>query len=196
MASSPKGTNSGAHGAQAGTVQHADSHGGHGNFPPFDPATFGPQLVWLTISFVALYLIMSRMALPKVASVMAERRERVQRDLAEAEKLKAETDEALAAYEKALADARGKAQGMAKDMRDRMSSQMDAERQRIDAANAAKLAETETRIAETKSRALANVNELASDTASAIVERLLGQQVSADELRQALARGGSTPSAS
>ena len=196
MASSPKGQSSDAPATQTGTVAPGDAHGGHGNFPPFDPATFAPQLVWLAISFAALYWIMSRKALPAVASVLAERRERVQRDLAEAEKLKAETDAALAAYEKSLAEARGKAQGMAKDMRDKIATDMDQERRRVDDANAVKLAETEARIAETKSRALANVNDLAADTASAIVERLIGQQISADDVRKLLAKAGTSSSAS
>lgn len=168
-------------------VAAADPHAKGGKFPPFDPATFAPQLVWLAISFAALYLIMSRMALPRVASVLAERRDRIQRDLAEAERLKAETDAALASYEKSLADARGKAQGIAKDMRDRAAAEMDRERKRVDDANAAKLAETEARIAETKSRALANVDQLAAETASAIVERLIGQPVGAEDVKQAVA---------
>lgn len=189
MASPPKGAASGDHGAsKAGTAVGADAHhGGHGKFPPFDPSTFAPQLVWLAITFGALYLIMSRMALPRVASVLAERRERIQRDLAEAERLKAETDAALAAYEKSLADARGKAQGMAKDMRDKVSADMDRERRRVDDANAAKLAETEARIADTKAKALANVDQLAAETAGAIVERLIGQSVSADDIKRAIA---------
>jgi len=169
-------------------VAAADSHGGgHSKFPPFDPSTFAPQLVWLAIAFGALYFMMSRMALPRVASVLSERRERVQRDLAEAERLKAETDAALAAYEKSLADARGKAQGMAKDMRDRIATETDRERRRVDDANAAKLAETEARIADTKARALASVDSLAAETAGAIVERLIGQSVSPDDVRQAVA---------
>jgi F-type H+-transporting ATPase subunit b len=187
MAAPLKGTTATDSGAHTVTVvAAADPHAKGHSFPPFDPATFAPQLVWLAISFAALYLIMSRMALPRVASVLAERRERIQRDLAEAERLKAETDAALAAYEKSLSDARGKAQGMAKDMRDKVASDMDRERRRVDETNATKLAETEARIADTKSKALANVDQLAADTASAIVERLLGQPVSAEDIRKAV----------
>jgi F-type H+-transporting ATPase subunit b len=170
------------------TAAPGDPKGGHGSFPPFDPATFAPQLVWLAISFAALYLIMSRIALPRIASVMAERRERIQRDLAEAERLKAETDAALAAYEKSLADARGKAQGFAKEMRDRIAADMDRERRRVDDVNTARLAETEKSIADTKARALASVDQLAAETAQAIVERLIGQAVGSDEVRRAVTR--------
>lgn len=179
-------------GSSSGTiaiVAAADPKGGHGSgkFPPFDPSTFAPQLVWLAITFAALYFVMSRVALPKVASVLAERRERIARDLAEAERFKAETDAALKSYEKSLADARGKAQGLAKDMRDKVAADMDRERRSVDEANARKLAETEARIADTKAKALANVDQLAAETASAIVERLVGQAVSAADVRAAMA---------
>ncbi len=189
MASTPKATTaseSSTQGLHTSTAATGDAH--HASkFPPFDPHTFAPQLVWLAISFAALYLIMSRLALPRIASVLAERRERIQSDLAEAERFKAETDAALKSYEKSLADARGKAQGMAKDMRDRMAADTDRERRRIDDANATKLAETETRIADTKARALANVDALAAETASDIVERLIGHRIGADEVRKAIA---------
>jgi F-type H+-transporting ATPase subunit b len=189
MAAPHTGTTGADHGTQTvSVIAAAEPHaaGGH-NFPPFDPSTFAPQLVWLAITFGGLYLIMSRLALPRVASVLAERRERIRRDLAEAERLKAETDAALASYEKSLADARGKAQGLAKDMRDKVAADMDSERRRVDDANAAKLAETEARISQTKTRALASVDQLAADTASAIVERLIGQPVSAEDVRRAVA---------
>ena len=197
MAAPLTGTTATESGAQTvAIVAAADPHakGGH-SFPPFDPTTFAPQLVWLAISFAALYLIMSRIALPRVGSVLTERRERIQRDLAEAERLKGETDAALATYEKSLADARSKAQGMAKDMRDKVAADMDRERQRVDDANASKLAETETRIADTKARALANVEQLAAETAGAIVERLIGQQVNADDIKKAVAPARSLTSA-
>lgn len=176
-----------ASGETIAIVAAADSHGGHSAFPPFDSSTFAPQLVWLAITFAFLYFVMSRVALPRVGSVINERRERIRRDLSEAERLKAETDAALAAYEKSLADARGKAQGMAKDMRDRMAADMDRERRRVDEANAVKLAETEARIADTKAQALSSVDQLAAETAGAIVERLIGQSVTADDIRDAIA---------
>lgn len=160
---------------------------GHGKaFPPLDATTFAPQLVWLAIAFGVLYWLLSRLALPRIGQVMEERRERVQRDLSEAERLKTETDAALKAYEQSHAEARGRAQGIAKEMRDKLAARADQERQRLDADLAAKIAGTEKQIAETKARALAGVNEIAAETASAIVAKLIGQEASADELRRAL----------
>lgn len=156
-------------------------------FPPFDPRTFASQLFWLALSFGALYFLMARIALPRIGEVIEERRDRIQRDLDEAARLKSETDAALKAYEQSLADARGKAQGLAKDTRDRLTTETEAERHRVEGELNAKLAETEKRIAETKERALSSVDEIAASTASDVVQRLTGQSVSEDEVRRALA---------
>jgi F-type H+-transporting ATPase subunit b len=91
-------------------------------FPPFDPRTFPSQLFWLALSFGALYFMMSRIALPRIGEVIEERRDHIQRDLDEAARLKSETDAALKSYEQSLADARVKAQGLAKDTREKLAA--------------------------------------------------------------------------
>jgi F-type H+-transporting ATPase subunit b len=155
-------------------------------FPPLDPATFVPQLVWLALTFGLLYLLLSRIALPRVGEVIEERADRIRRDLEQAEKLKSETAGALAAYEQALAEARGKANAIVKTMRDSLTAEVDKERAKVEALIAAKLAEAEASIQQTKSRALASVGDIATETAGAIVKKLIGADVSKDELQKAL----------
>src|SRR4029077_6769455 len=86
------------------------AQGGHGGFPPFQSQTFASQLVWLTIAFVLLYVLMAKLALPRVGAMMESRQKRIEDYLADASRLKGESDAAVAAYEKALADARNRAQ--------------------------------------------------------------------------------------
>lgn len=155
-------------------------------FPPLDAGTFAPQLVWLALTFGLLYVLLKRTVLPRVGEVIEERADRIKRDLAQAEKLKGDTEQALANYEKALADARAQATAIAKDMRDRLTAEVDKERARVEAEIAAKVAEAEKRIADTKSRALAGVGDIAADVAGAIVARLIGREVSRDEVQRAL----------
>lgn len=158
-----------------------------GGLPQLNTNDFAPQLIWLAVMFTLLYVILSRVALPRVGEVLAERRERITRDLAAAAKLKSETDQALADYEKALAEARAKASGIAKDTRQSLTNETDAERSKIEAQLAAKLQDAEARIAATKTKALASVNEIAADTASAVVGKLIGQDVSAADVKAAIA---------
>ena len=155
--------------------------------PQFNPEFFSSQLFWLAVTFFGLYMFLSKVALPRIGEVVDARRGRIQRDLNEAARMKAETDAALKAYEDALASARGKAQGIAKDMRDRIGGEVERERQRVDAEIAAKLTETEKRIAATKAQALASVGDIATDTAGAIVNRLLGEDVPAADIKTAVA---------
>lgn len=170
-----------------GTFVPTADHAGGSKFPPFDPGSFAPQLVWLAITFVALYLLLARKALPGIGSVLAERRDRVERDLAEAQRMKGETDAALKAYEQSLADARGRAQALAKDTRDRLAAEIERDRHRADEQNAQKLAETEKRIADSKARALSSVGDIAAETAQAIVAKLLGRDVTREDVRRAVA---------
>jgi F-type H+-transporting ATPase subunit b len=159
--------------AHTGTsVEHPA--GGHGPFPPFNKQTFPSQLLWLTLTFVALYLLMSRIALPRIDSILERRRARISGDLAEALRLKGESDAAIAAYEKALADARSRAQALVNDARQQQAAEAEAGRKALDATLNARIGEAEGRIAEAKSAAMVNVRGIATEAAAAIVERLIG----------------------
>ena len=169
--------------ALAAAAEHEEKAGG---LPQLNPADFAPQLAWLLVTFVILYLILSRVTLPRIGEVLEERRDRVQRDLDAAERFKADTDKALAAYEKALSDAHGKASSMAKDMRDKLTAESNKERAQVESELAAKLTEAEGRIANTKAKALQSVNDIAAETASAVVGKLLGEEVSPAEVKKML----------
>jgi F-type H+-transporting ATPase subunit b len=155
-------------------------------FPPLKFDDFAPQVIWLAIVFGLLYAVLKRVALPRVGEVIEERAERVRRDLEMAEKLKAETAQALANYEQALGEARAKASGIVKEMRDRLSAEMDAERAKVEAKIGEKLAEAEKTIADTKAKALASVDAISADVAGDIVSRLIGADVSRAEIEKAL----------
>ncbi len=154
--------------------------------PQFNPEFYPSQIFWLALTFALLYFLMSRVALPRIGEVIEERRDRIQRDLDAAEKMKRDTEKALAGYEKALADARTRAGGMAKETRDKLTAEVDAERQRVDAQVHAKIAEAEASIAATKTKAMSSIGEIASDIAGSVVGKLTGNDASADEVRQAL----------
>jgi F-type H+-transporting ATPase subunit b len=150
------------------------AEGGHGGFPPFQSQTFASQLIWLAIAFVLLYALMAKLALPRVAAIIESRHNRIEGDIAEAGKLKGQSDEAVAAYEKALADARARAQAIANETRDRQTAQAAASRKTLEDQLNVKLADAEKTIAATKQAAMANVRVIAEDAARAIVERLTG----------------------
>jgi F-type H+-transporting ATPase subunit b len=163
-----------------------------GGFPPFNTHTFPSQLVWLVITFVLLYALMAKWALPQVGRVIESRQKRIADDFAEAERLKTESEAALAAYEKALADARTRAQAIANEEREREAAAAEASHKEVEHALNVKLAEAEKTIAATKQAAMANVRSIAEDAARAIVERLIGlapsEQTVADAVSEALKR--------
>ena len=154
------------------TTAHTQAPGRH--FPPFDKSTFPSQLVWLAVFFIALYLITWRLVQPRVGGIIEARRGRIAGDLAEAGRLKSESEEALAAYEKALADARGRAQSIAGETRERLQAASDRDRKQLEGQLNGRLAEAEQTIAATKTAAMTNGRGIAADAAAAIVTRLAG----------------------
>lgn len=171
--------------ATSATVEHG--HAATSAFPPFDKATFGPQLIWLALTFGFLYFMLSRTLLPRVAGVIESRAQGIRADLAEAEHLKGETDAALKSYEQALFTAKANAAGIAKAQRDQLTTETDRERAAVDAQMAAKVADAEQRIAQSKATALSAVSGVATDTVGAIVAKLTGQTVTGSEIASAIA---------
>ena len=164
---------------------HDAGHGG-GAFPPFESDTFASQLLWLAITFGALYFLMSRIALPRVASILEVRSDRIATDLAEAERLKQETEAAIAAYEGSLSTARTNAQKIAGETRDKVHKEADAQRKALEDQLAGRLAKAEEQIAATKTKALENVRAIAVDAASDIVAQLLGDKPDAKAVEAAV----------
>jgi len=162
------------------------AEGGHGGFPPFQSETFASQLFWLAIAFILLYVLMAKLALPRVGSIIDNRQKRIADDIAEASRLKDESDAAVAAYEKALADARGRAQVIANDMRERQAAEAEQRRHALESELNAKLAEAEKTIAATKQTAMSTVGGIAEDAARAIVERLTGKAPSEQAIAAAV----------
>ncbi len=154
---------------------HTETDGGHGgSFPPFDSSTFASQLVSLVIAFIALYIIVSRFALPKVGGTIEARQKAIEGDLAQAQKLKDESDAALRAYEADLAAARSRAQAIGNETREKLNASAEAERKSLEEKLAGKLADAEKQIASTRTAAMGNVKSIAADAAGAIVQRLTG----------------------
>jgi F-type H+-transporting ATPase subunit b len=154
---------------------HTEVPGGHkAPFPPFQGETFASQLVWLAITFVVLYALAAKIALPRVGGIFAARRERLDSDVGQARRLREDADAALAAYEKALADAHSRGQSIASETHARLTAEGETRRKGLEAELNAKLAEAEKAIAATKQAAMANVRAIAADAAAAIVERLIG----------------------
>ncbi|WP_136660421.1 F0F1 ATP synthase subunit B [Nitratireductor sp. XY-223] len=171
--------------AHAATEQAAE-HAAEGNFPPFDSSTFASQLLWLAITFGLFYLFMSRVVLPRIGSILETRRDRIAQDLNEASRLKEEADQAFAAYEQELADAKSKAHEIAQAARDAAKSDADDERAKVEADVAGKLEKAEAEIAAVKKKALAEVGAIAADTTAAIVSQLIGGTVTKAKLNAAV----------
>jgi F-type H+-transporting ATPase subunit b len=177
----------------APAATEGDTHSGtgvpaeaHGTFPPFDPATFPSQLLWLAITFGLFYLFLKNVAMPRVGGIIDVRNDRITKDLDQAAKLKGEADAAVAAYEQALAEAKTKANVIGQQANDAAKAEAETARKKVEAALDEKLGEAEARIASIKANAMKEVGTIAEDTASAIVEALIGGKANKAEIAAAV----------
>lgn len=144
-------------------------------FPPFDPTFFASQIFWLAISFGALYWLMSRVALPRVGEVLAERSTTIARDLDQATEIHAKVEAVAKDHEQALAESRRNAQAIAQEARTASARETDAKRHATEAELGAKLAAAEKMIADRKTAAMKHVEAIAAGAAAEIVGKLTGQ---------------------
>lgn len=142
--------------------------------PQLEFSTFPNQIFWLVVALIAIYMILSRVALPRIGSVLAERQGTITNDIAKAEQLKQQAIAAEDAYNRALAEARAEAQRIASEARAEIQADLDAAIAKADAEIAAKVAESEQAIAEIRAGALESVRDVAKDAAAEIVSAMGG----------------------
>jgi F-type H+-transporting ATPase subunit b len=155
--------------------------------PQLNPLDWGPQLIWLVITFGVLYALMKWVALPRIGSLIEARQARIAQDLAMADKLRRDTDAAIAAYEQALAEAKQRAHKIAEEGRTKLNEELAAERAKLEKELAAKAQEAEARIRAAKDSALKDVNTVAAEVAADIVRQLIGVAPSGAEVAKAVA---------
>jgi len=154
--------------------------------PQLDATKFSPQLIWLAITFVVLYLLMSKVALPRVGEVLDERQNRIDDSLKKAEELKIEAESVAAAYEQSLGEARSQAQDAIKVVRDAAAAEA-AERQTALADKlAADVQAAEERIAAQRDEAFAGLRDMAVDVAQTASAKLIGDGADGDAAGRAV----------
>lgn len=154
--------------------------------PQLDTATYLPQLFWLVVSFVVMYLLMARIALPRIGEVLRTRRERVETDLQRAESLKAEAETALAAYQESLEGARTEAHRIAAEAVQTIAAETENRNDAMTARLAQEAAAAEARIVAAKDAALADLKSVASDVVGVMVPKLIGTEADAAAVAQAV----------
>ncbi len=154
--------------------------------PQLNIADFSPQLIWLAICFVILYIAMAKVALPRIAEVLEGRQDRITRDLDEAKRLSEDSEKAKAEYEAALEEARSKAHGMVSELKAELASEQETSKAKLEATLAEKAKSAEESIAKAKETALSNVKDIAGEAAKAAVSKLISVEIADADLKAAV----------
>jgi F-type H+-transporting ATPase subunit b len=168
--------------ATTGTVAEQQGAG----FPPFKTETFPSQLFWLALSFAVLFVVLWRIAGPRINAVITSRRHVINEDIAAADKARGDAEAASAAYQMALAGARARAQTLAQDNRQKLNAEMAKAKADAEAEAQRAMAEADRRIAATRSEAQTHMIKAAEEAAIAIVARLTGDSVTPADAARAV----------
>jgi F-type H+-transporting ATPase subunit b len=163
----------------------AAEHGG--GLPQLDATTFPSQIFWLIVSFLALYWLFSRKALPRVSDILEARQSRISSDLDQAAALRNEAEEALRKHQAVVAEAQARAAAQIKQTQDRLAAEAVRRQAEVDVGLNAKLVEAENRIAAAKNQALAEIQNVAAEVARSAVQRLSGIEVEAKDVEATVA---------
>jgi F-type H+-transporting ATPase subunit b len=169
------------------SVGHGHGAEGGAGMPQLDFDTFPSQIFWLVVALVALYYILSRIALPRIGSVLEARSDTIADDLDRAAEYKRRAEEADHAYQAALAEARSKAQDIAAKTKAEIQKGVDKAIADADAEISARTAESEKRLAEIRESALGNVEIVAADTAAALIKAIAPGAANAKAVKTAVA---------
>lgn len=154
--------------------------------PQLNIDTFAPQVVWLVITFIVLYVLMSNVALPRIGDVLEERQNKIDDNLAKAEELKAQGEAACATYEKSLSDARSNAQAAIREVKDSAVAEAATRQSALNEKLQAQISVSEQAITKARDEALSGIKDIAIDVASSVVEKLIGEAPQTKSLNGAI----------
>ncbi|NDV86014.1 F0F1 ATP synthase subunit B [Aurantimonas aggregata] len=160
--------------------------GHEGGFPPFETEYFPSQLLWLAITFGIFYLVLKKVILPRIAGILENRRDRIALDLEAADRMRADADEAQAAYEQELTEARDRAHGIALEAKESARTDAESERKRIDGELDGKLGAAQVRIDDIKREALKDVGSIAEEATDAILREVARIEAPREEIAGAV----------
>ena len=155
--------------------------------PQLDIATFPPQLIWLTITFVALYIMMSRVALPRISQVLEERQHKIEDNLKKAQTLKEEAEAAAQAYEKALGKAKAEAHGIMLETHNRIAEEAASKQAELSSELEVEIKAAEARILAAKDAAMAGLSDVAADVALSAAQKVSGESLSEADVAKVIA---------
>jgi F-type H+-transporting ATPase subunit b len=158
-----------------------------GGLPQFDLSQWPGQMVWMLLIFGLLFLLFRYVFVPAVGGTIAEREDKIGGDIGQARRLRDEAEAQSKAAAEELAEARARAQKLAADAKAAVTAEASKRQAEEESRLGQVMAEAEARIAAARTEAMSQVRGIAAETAQAIVEKLTGSAVNADEVERALA---------
>ena len=154
--------------------------------PQMEFADYMPQVVWLVITFATLYVLMAKLALPRITDILETRQRHLEHDLELSEKLRDEAQATLAEYDAAIVSARAETESLLAKARESIQTETQERIAELNGRLESEIRESDARIRHAMSQAMDELMIVAGNTARAAVERLAGIKVSDEQAKVAV----------
>ena len=148
-----------------------------GGMPQLNPEFWISQIVWLILTFGALYIVLSKVILPKISDNLESRRSQILENIEIAEKQREESEEKVKEFEKIILNSKLEAKNLFNEARQKVLEDVDKKRSELEKSIEAEIVSAEKEIQSLNSNSLENIKKIATDTSSDLISQLIGQEV-------------------
>jgi len=151
--------------------------GSEAGMPQLNPEFWTAQIFWLILIFSFLYVIISKIFLPKITYSIENRKSRVVNDLDEAQKLKESAEKKLNEYNKIIEESKKEAKKIIEDNRKKLDRDIVSKKQKFNDEIEKEIVAAEKEIIDLKKTSISNINNIAAETSVEVIKQIINIEV-------------------
>ena len=148
-----------------------------GGMPQLNPEFWISQIFWLTLTFGVLYIVLSKLILPKISANLELRKSQIQENIEAAEKQRESSESKLKEYEEIILKSKLEAKNIFKNAREKTVKDINGKKEILDKQIDEEISNAEKEIEALKKGAAEKINKIAIETSSDLVKKLIGAEV-------------------
>ena len=148
-----------------------------GGMPQLNPEFWVSQIFWLTLTFSILYVVLSKIILPKISVNLESRKSEIQENIEAAEKQRQKSESKILEYNKMLSKSKLEAKNIFKDAREKAMKDINSKKEVLDNQINDEIKKAEQEIVLLRKTAPEKINKIAIDASSELVKKLIGADV-------------------
>ena len=153
-----------------------------GGMPQLNPEFWISQIFWLTITFGVLYIVLSKLILPKISLNLELRKSQIQDNIEAAEKQRENSEAKLKEFDDIITKSKLRAKNIYQEAREKALKEINLKRETLDKQIDEEIKKVDQEIKLLKKSAPGKINKIAIESASELVKELIGAEVNSSSI--------------